>query len=157
MGEIIFITFSAFSLTQVVLGKVVALDAKIDHGLVQELKMIGDSELSDYNISVGTTMATNDFYEGQGRITGAFCEHTSAERNRHLLALKKSGIISIEMEANAFHALCSKAKIRAATIDVVTSDRLQGDMINDDTDNKCAMVELRPAALAAKYIQKYLH
>ena len=33
---------------------------------------------------IGKTMGTDDFYEGQGRLDGAFCEYTEAEKFEYL-------------------------------------------------------------------------
>lgn len=43
-------------------------------------------------------MCTYDFYEGQGRLDGAFCEFTEQDKMDYLEKLREFGVVNIEME-----------------------------------------------------------
>ncbi|XP_044259337.1 uridine phosphorylase 1-like isoform X1 [Tribolium madens] len=136
------------------LGKPVRRPAKLDKRLVRELKALSDPE-DPYDTVIGTTMCANDFYEGQGRTDGAFCDYTESEKMEYLTGLQSNGVKNIEMEVIPFAALTHHAGIRAAVVCVALLDRLKGDQV-------CAPKEvldewqIRPQKLVAKYIRRYL-
>jgi uridine phosphorylase len=74
-------------------------------------------------------MCTNDFYEGQGRLDGAFCEFSESEKMEYLEKLKDFGVVNIEMESTIFAALTHHAGIKSAIVCVSLLDRLQGDQV----------------------------
>lgn len=43
-------------------------------------------------------MCTYDFYEGQGRLDGAFCEFSEQDKMDYLEKLQEFGVMNIEME-----------------------------------------------------------
>ena len=43
-------------------------------------------------------MSTDCFYEGQGRIDGAMCEYTEADKLAWLAKLQAAGVLNMEME-----------------------------------------------------------
>lgn len=63
---------------------------KVDKRLVRELKSLASPE-DPYETVSGKTMCTNDFYEGQGRLDGAFCEYAEAEKMEYLHKLSDFG------------------------------------------------------------------
>ncbi|XP_018573889.1 uridine phosphorylase 1 isoform X2 [Anoplophora glabripennis] len=136
------------------LGKIVKRPAKFDRRLVRELKALADKD-DPYETVTGTTMCADDFYEGQGRTDGAFCDYTEADKLEYLQHLKNNGVKNIEMEALAFAALTHHAGIRAADVCVTLLDRLKGDQV---CTPKEVMNEwqIRPQALVSRYIKKYL-
>nr|CAH7730796.1 unnamed protein product [Callosobruchus chinensis] len=137
------------------LGKIVKRPAKLDKRLVNELKALAHSD-DPYDTVTGTTMCTTDFYEGQGRLDGAFCDYTEADKMEFLKNLKaKHNVTNIEMEIIPFAALTHHAGIRAAAVCVALLDRLRGDQIGTPKD---VMEEWqsRPQALIARYIKKVL-
>lgn len=60
----------------------------------------------------GRTMCAHDFYEGQGRLDGAFCEYTAQSKMEYLKKCEENGIKNIEMESLCFSGLLNHAKIR---------------------------------------------
>lgn len=54
----------------------------------------------------GTTMAASGFYEQQGRIDGAICDHTAEEKMQWLQSLHDAGVRNIEMEVGRSHRAC---------------------------------------------------
>ena len=74
-------------------------------------------------------MCTHDFYEGQGRLDGAFCDFTENEKMDYLNKIHKHGVVNIEMESIAFGALTHHAGIKSAVVCVTLLDRLKGDQV----------------------------
>lgn len=111
------------------MGKVQQRPAKLDKKLVRELKCLADVE-NPYDTIVGKTMCTHDFYEGQGRLDGAFCEFTEQDKMDYLHKLRDFGVVNIEMESLIFAALTHHAGIKSAVVCVAIVDRLQGDQVS---------------------------
>ena len=109
------------------LGKRVRHPTKLDQELVMDLVELGE-EMS-FAIASGKTLCTNDFYEGQGRLDGAFCDYTADDKMAYLQKLNGAGVKNIEMESEAFAALTHRAGIRAAVICVSLLNRLNGDQV----------------------------
>ncbi|CAG9772953.1 unnamed protein product [Ceutorhynchus assimilis] len=137
-----------------ILGKVVKRPAKLEKKLVRELKALATQD-DPYDTTTGTTMCAEDFYEGQGRIDGAFCDYTEADKQDYLENLVRQGVKNIEMEAVPFAALTHQAGIKAAIVCVTLLNRLKGDQV---AAPKEVMNEYqqRPQILVARYIKKYL-
>ncbi|XP_074039227.1 uridine phosphorylase 1 isoform X1 [Leptinotarsa decemlineata] len=137
-----------------ILGKIVKRPTRLDKKLVRELKALADPE-DPYDTVTGTTMCADDFYEGQGRLDGAFCDYTEAEKMEYLENLRSNGIKNIEMEATPFAALTHHAGIKAADVCVTLLDRLKGDQVCT-TKEVLNEWQVRPQILIARYIKKYL-
>lgn len=110
------------------LGKVISRPAKLDRQLARDLKALSQRD-EIYDTIIGKTMCTNDFYEGQGRLDGAFCEFTEAEKMEYLTKLQKAGVVNIEMESICFAALTHHAGIQSAVVCVTILDRLKSDQV----------------------------
>ncbi|XP_014220668.1 uridine phosphorylase 1 isoform X1 [Trichogramma pretiosum] len=139
---------------QHVLGKKVCRPTTLDAKLVRELKALSHAD-DPYDTVSGKTMCTSDFYEGQGRLDGAFCEFDENDKKEYMQKLLDAGVINIEMESTAFAALTHFAGIKAAIICVALLDRFKGDQV-------CAPKEVlnewqaRPQTLVSRYIRRYL-
>lgn len=83
---------------QTVLGKIIHRPAKLDRKLARELKALADPTEDPYDTISGKTMCTYDFYEGQGRLDGAFCDFTEQDKMEYLEKLRDFGVVNIEME-----------------------------------------------------------
>jgi hypothetical protein len=70
----------------------------LDRKLARELKALADPTTDPYDTVSGKTMCTYDFYEGQGRLDGAFCEFTEKDKMEYLEKLRDFGVVNIEME-----------------------------------------------------------
>lgn len=103
--------------------------AKLDKKLSRELKALTEPE-DPYDTIIGKTMCTNDFYEGQGRLDGAFCDFTEQDKMEYLEKLHAFGVVNIEMESTIFAALTYQAGIRSAIVCVTLLDRLKGDQVS---------------------------
>lgn len=137
-----------------ILGKIVKRPALLDKKLMLEFKGLADSD-DPYATVVGKTMCTSDFYEGQGRMDGAFCEFSEEERLEYLEKLQKNGVVNIEMESLAFAALTYHAGIKSAVVCVTLVDRLKNDQINHPKE-VLEEWQMRPQKLISKYIKKHL-
>lgn len=118
------------SALQPVLGKLVKRPAKLDRQLARDLKALAHRD-DPYDTVIGKTMCTYDFYEGQGRLDGAFCELTENEKMEYLNKLHSAGVVNIEMESLAFAALTHLAGIQSAVVCVALLDRFKGDQVRD--------------------------
>ncbi|XP_076633170.1 uridine phosphorylase 1 isoform X1 [Colletes latitarsis] len=137
-----------------VLGKMVRRPAKLDRQLTHDLKALADRD-DPYDTVVGKTMCTYDFYEGQGRLDGAFCEFSENDKMEYLIKLHKSGIINIEMESLSFAALTHHAGIQSAVVCVSLLDRLKGDQVLAPKEVLDEW-QIRPQQLVSRYITRYL-
>lgn len=102
--------------------------AKFDRQLARDLKALAHRD-DPYDTVIGKTMCSNDFYEGQGRLDGAFCEFSEAEKMEYLTKLQKAGVVNIEMESLCFAALTHHAGIQSSVVCVTLLDRLKGDQV----------------------------
>lgn len=117
--------------------------------MARELKSLADPTQDPYETVSGKTMCTYDFYEGQGRLDGAFCEFTEQDKMDYLEKLREFGVVNIEMEgerrrhesrtmnlnfpslsATIFAALTHHAGIKAAICCVALLNRLNGDQVS---------------------------
>lgn len=95
---------------------------------MREFKSLADPE-DPYDTIIGKTMCCNDFYEGQARLDGAFCDFSENEKMEFLNRLCDFGVVNIEMECTIFAALTHHAGIKAAIVCVALLDRLKGDQV----------------------------
>lgn len=109
------------------MGKRVARPTKLDEEVAKELLELGKE--MNFSTVTGKTMCTDDFYEGQGRLDGAFCDYKIDDKMSYLRELNKAGVRNIEMETSAFAALTHRAGIRAAVVCVALLNRLNGDQV----------------------------
>ncbi|XP_043264619.1 uridine phosphorylase 1 isoform X1 [Colletes gigas] len=137
-----------------VLGKMVRRPAKLDRQLTHDLKALAHRD-DPYDTVVGKTMCTYDFYEGQGRLDGAFCEFSENDKMEYLTKLHKSGIVNIEMESLSFAALTHHAGIQSAVVCVSLLDRLKGDQVLAPKEVLDEW-QIRPQQLVSRYITRYL-
>lgn len=79
-------------------------------------------------VKVGKTMATNDYYEEQGRLDGAVeTGYTEAEKMAWLQKLSDHGVLNMEMEGPGLAGFCNRTKIRAGMVCAALLNRLHGD------------------------------
>lgn len=138
-----------------ILGRLVRVPVAFDQDLVQELVRIGRSEFSNFETIAGATLCTADFYEGQGRLDGAFCSYDAEQKQQFLKRLNAAGVVNIEMEATAFGSMCFSAGVPAAIICVTLLNRLVGDQIVIPDDEYEELTN-RSLKVAAKFIKKRL-
>ncbi|KAL4228888.1 Uridine phosphorylase 1 [Mactra antiquata] len=138
----------------IVLGRNVDHPAIANQDLVQELLNCG-LNTDKFKTIKGTTLCADDFYEGQGRLDGAFCEHEDEEKKSWLRSLNENGVMNMEMESLGFIAMCHRANIRGAVCCVTLLDRFDGDGI---TTNRQLLYEWQtyPQIIVSRYIRNKL-
>ncbi|KAL5010070.1 hypothetical protein ScPMuIL_012375 [Solemya velum] len=137
----------------VTLGTLVQYPALFDPILCQELMDI--SADFDFPTVTGKTMCTYDFYEGQARLDGAFCDYSEDDKMAFLKQLYDKGVRNIEMESLCFAAMAHRGGIKCAVLCCTLLDRLKGDQL---TSSHELMNEwgTRPQKIVAEYICKTL-
>lgn len=138
-----------------ILGKIINRPAKLDKKLGRELKALAVPTEDPYDTVIGKTMCTHDFYEGQGRLDGAFCDFSENDKMEYLGKLNNFGVVNIEMESTIFAALTYHAGIRAAVVCVTLLDRLKGDQVNTPKEVMNEW-QKRPQILVSRLIKKHL-
>ena len=100
-------------------------------------------------------MCTSDFYEGQGRLDGAFCSYTPGQKIEYLESLRSIGVKNIEMESTTFGAMCTAAKVPGGIICCTLLDRIVGDQVLLNPSDY-EEFQRRPQQLAAEFIKRRL-
>ncbi|KAM9783229.1 uridine phosphorylase 1 [Neosynchiropus ocellatus] len=139
---------------QVVLGKTVSHDSCLDQELAEELLQCSQ-ELDQFSTVLGDTLCTDDFYEGQGRLDGAFCPFSEQDKQEYLQRAREAGVRNIEMESTVFAAMCRRGGLRAAVVCVTLLDRLKGDQVTS-SHQVLQGYQLRPQQLVCRYVKKQL-
>lgn len=80
-------------------------------------------------VVVGCTMSCDDFYEGQGRLDGALCGYSEADKLAFLQRAYAAGVRNIEMEGLVLASFSAAVGVPAAMVCVTLLDRLLGDQI----------------------------
>lgn len=142
---------------QIILGKEVVREAKCDKELVEEIVALGNDANNNvlFDIIRGKTMCCHDFYEGQARIDGAFCEYTLEEKKRFLTQCFENGVTNFEMESLGFASILHHAKFRFGIVCVALLDRLHGDQVAMSHEKNVEFQE-RPFYLVGQFIKKKL-
>uniref|UniRef100_A0A023FWQ7 Putative uridine phosphorylase n=1 Tax=Amblyomma parvum TaxID=251391 RepID=A0A023FWQ7_AMBPA len=138
-----------------ILGKLVIRPAKMDVALAEEIVAEARRSLPELNLVTGKTMCADDFYEGQGRLDGSFCDYTEQEKLQFLEKLHSIGVVNIEMEATLFAAMCHHAGIKGAIVCVTLLNRLKGDQI-DTPKSVMSEWQLRPQHVVLRFIKHRL-
>lgn len=115
------------------------------------------AEKCGYTALIGNTIATDDYYEGQARMDGAFCEYDADTRINYLKkAYDQFGVRNFEMESTLFLAFCNRANLEGAVVCVTYLNRLFGDRNNDQIPDEMDTFEKRPLLTVIKYISNQL-
>uniref|UniRef100_A0A023GIU3 Putative uridine phosphorylase n=1 Tax=Amblyomma triste TaxID=251400 RepID=A0A023GIU3_AMBTT len=138
-----------------ILGKLVSRPAKVDVALAEEIVAEARRSLPELNLVTGKTLCADDFYEGQGRLDGAFCDYTEQEKLQFMQKLHSIGVVNIEMEATLFAAMCHHAGIKGAIVCVTLLNRLQGDQV-DTPKSVLSEWQLRPQHVVLRFIKRRL-
>ncbi|XP_048487402.1 uridine phosphorylase 1 [Plutella xylostella] len=136
-----------------ILGVVRKFPSQFDTRVSQELVSMAREE-DPFPTTLGGTMAADDFYRGQARLDGPFCDHSEQDKMAYLQLLRHQGVRNIEMEATAFAALTREAGVRAADVCVTFLDRLLGDQVTASKETLTAW-QKRPMIIVGRYISQY--
>lgn len=138
---------------QYIMGKKVLRPAVLDQELKEKVYNLA-KELS-LPVDTGKTMCADDFYEGQARLDGAFCDYTMNDKFAFLETLYKKGVRNIEMESTCFAAMLHRAGIKAAIVCVALLNRMKGDQVQIEKSEYIEF-ETRPFKLVTTFIKKEL-
>ena len=138
-----------------VLGKEERFPTCNDPAVREEIISLVNPDEDGFVAIEGNTMCTNDFYEGQARLDGAFCNYTEEDKQAFLRLLHEKGVRNIEMESTVFSALLNRAGIRSAVICTTLLDRFHGDQISVSREILSEW-EKRPQMIVARYVKKKL-
>ncbi|XP_038218208.1 uridine phosphorylase 1-like isoform X2 [Zerene cesonia] len=135
-----------------ILGRERKFPCDFDKRLNQELMSVAVDE--DFKTVIGVTLCANNFYRGEARTDGAFCDYSDADKQEFLQKLVQLGVTNMEMESTAFAAFTREAGVRSALVCVTFLDRLLGDQVTPDKE-VLAEWQQRPAKIVGNYILKY--
>lgn len=137
---------------QVELGETFTYPTTLDRQLAHDIF----ESRGDIRASIGKTMGTDDFYEGQGRLDGALKpRYTEADKMAFLHRAHEAGVRNIEMESTAFAAFCLRAGIPAAVVCTTLLNRLEGDQVTS-TKEELAQFSDNAQRVVLQYIRKQL-
>uniref|UniRef100_A0A1I7ZZX9 PNP_UDP_1 domain-containing protein n=1 Tax=Steinernema glaseri TaxID=37863 RepID=A0A1I7ZZX9_9BILA len=136
---------------QHIMGKRVERATKVDQKLGGEL--VETAKDLGIPVDTGVTLCADDFYEGQGRLDGAFCEYTTDEKFAFLRMLRsEKNVRNFEMESTCFAAMTHRAGVKAAIVCVALLNREEGDQVKISHDEYLEF-EMRPFRLVTAYIK----
>jgi uridine phosphorylase len=141
----------------IVLGKTIQRPCVISEKLVDEvLSNALPSGNTDFKVIKGLTMATDDFYEGQGRLDGAIADYTMEDKMKFLQVAHEAGVKNIEMESDAIVAFCTRLHIPVAVVCCAILNRLHGDQV---TSTPAQLVQFADNAVQVviRFIQNRLN
>jgi uridine phosphorylase len=136
-----------------ILGKMVSRDTKLHAGLASDIISANAGKAAALPTARGLTMATDCFYEGQGRLDGAICDYSEEEKMAFLGRAHGAGVKNIEMEATVFASFTHQLGIRAAVCCVTLLDRLDGDQ-HPHSSEELEEWDERPGDVILNYILK---
>ncbi|KAK0407088.1 hypothetical protein QR680_018988 [Steinernema hermaphroditum] len=140
------------SYVQYIMGKKVNRPTKVDPKLASEL--VETAKELDVPVDSGLSLCADDFYEGQGRLDGAFCEYSTEEKFAFLRMLRdEKNVMNFEMESTCFAALTHRAGARAAIVCVTLLNREEGDQVKVSHEEYLEF-EMRPFRLVSAYIKE---
>ena len=138
-----------------VLGKLVTRPTQLDKSVRDDIADAQKGTEQEDWIMSGKTMATDCFYEGQGRLDGAICEYNEDDKMAFLKEAYACGVRNFEMESTVFAAFTQKLGIRAAVCCVTLLDRMHGDQ-HPHTHEQLEAWDERPGDIIVRYIQRSL-
>ncbi|KIH59046.1 putative uridine phosphorylase [Ancylostoma duodenale] len=106
-------------------------------------------------VETGSTLCADDFYEGQMRLDGFFCEYNADDKFAFLRKIHDKGVRNIEMESACFASLTYRAGVKAAIVCVTLLNRMKGDQVKIEHDQYIEFEE-RPFRLVTALIRKQL-
>ncbi|KAL6725593.1 uridine phosphorylase [Ancylostoma duodenale] len=138
---------------QWIAGERVVRETYLDEGLRNDL--IAMANEMKIPVDTGYTMCADDFYEGQMRLDGFFCEYKPDDKFAFLKKLHDKGVRNIEMESTCFSSMTLRAGCKGAVVCVTLLNRMKGDQIKLDHD-KFLEFEERPFRIVTALMKRQL-
>lgn len=134
-----------------ILGERKRFDASFDGDLAREIFECRE----DTPAVMGKTMATDCFYEGQGRLDGAICEYDAEAKMAFLRRAHEAGVMNVEMEAVYLAAFTRRLGIRSALVCCTLLNRLEGDQVRSSKEELASFAQ-HSADIVLRYLRKKL-
>lgn len=139
--------------------KLVKRSSRVDSKVAEDLARLHPGNQVDlggmFDVKLGATIGTNDFYEEQGRTNGAICEHSQQDKRIFLEKAREMGVINMEMESNYLAAMCNKLNVPFGVICVALNNRLIEEMTSLSQEQK-TQFERRLFWIITRFIQERL-
>ena len=128
------------------------MPCRVDIGVAEKIYAVAQDLKIDS--ALGGTMGADDFYLGQGRLDGAFCDYKLEDKMAFLNDLHDSyGIRNIEMEAHILSAFTYRARVKCSIVCVTLLNRLLGDQVT--TPKEILMCfEGRPLTVVSEFVKR---
>ncbi|RCN26130.1 uridine phosphorylase [Ancylostoma caninum] len=98
---------------QWIAGKRIERETWLDEDLRKDL--IATAAEKNIPVETGSTLCADDFYEGQMRLDGFFCEYNADDKFAFLRKIHEKGVRNIEMESACFASLTYRAGVKGGT------------------------------------------
>ncbi|ETN77818.1 uridine phosphorylase [Necator americanus] len=134
-------------------GTKVERDTRLDEDLRKKLLAVAAEK--KIPVEAGLTLCADDFYEGQMRLDGFFCEYDPEEKLGFLKKIYEKGVRNIEMESTCFASMTYRAGVKAAIVCVTLLNRMKSDQVKIRQDQYMEFEE-RPFRLVTAFIRKQL-
>ncbi|ETN77814.1 uridine phosphorylase [Necator americanus] len=134
-------------------GKKVERDTWLDEDLRKELIAVAAEK--KIPVEAGITLCADDFYEGQMRLDGFFCEYKADDKFDFLNKIYEKGVRNFEMECTCFASMTYRAGVKAAIVCVAMLNRMEGDQVNIEHDQYIEYEE-RPFRVVTALIRRQL-
>ena len=134
-----------------VCGKEQAMDMEIDEQTANDILQVAE----DLKIpaTTGMTMGTDDFYLGQGRLDGYFCDYKLNDKMFFLRELHEFGVRNIEMESHILSAFTKRAGFKCSIVCAALLNRLEGDQVLTPKETLKEW-ECYPLQIVSEYIKR---
>ncbi|VDL65281.1 unnamed protein product [Nippostrongylus brasiliensis] len=138
---------------QWIAGERIERETHLDEELRNDL--IDVAKEKNIPVQTGLTLCCDDFYEGQMRLDGFFCDYKSEMKFDFLKKIYEKGVRNIEMESTCFASMTYRAGVKAAIVCVTLLNRMKGDQVQIPHDQYVEFEE-RPFRLVTALIRKQL-
>ncbi|CAL2038044.1 unnamed protein product [Caenorhabditis brenneri] len=136
---------------QIIAGKRIERPTQLDSSLREALCAVGKEK--NIPVETGKTMCADDFYEGQMRLDGYFCDYEEEDKYAFLRKLNALGVRNIEMESTCFASFTCRAGFPSAIVCVTLLNRMDGDQVQIAKEQYIEYEE-RPFRLVTAYIRQ---
>ena len=141
-----------------VLGTMKSFDASFDETLCRRAITaaaetdLGVQHREKVEATLGKTVSTDCFYEGQGRLDGALCDYDAEQKLAFLRSAHEAGVRNFEMEAACFGAFIRRTGLRGLVLCCTLLDRLGGDQV-ESTPAQLASFAENAIEVALRFIR----
>eukprot|EP00929_Paragymnodinium_shiwhaense_P021616 TRINITY_DN14054_c0_g2_i2.p1 TRINITY_DN14054_c0_g2~~TRINITY_DN14054_c0_g2_i2.p1 ORF type:complete len:205 (+),score=47.41 TRINITY_DN14054_c0_g2_i2:910-1524(+) len=137
----------------IALGRKAREPARASKSLNADIVAANSATHLGFDIVKGATVATDDYYDAQGRRDGALpVWYSEEEKIKFLQEAARLGVRNMEMEATCFLWFFEKLGLSATVICAALWDRLEGDQ-HSHTKDEVREWSLRPQTVIINYLR----